>query len=147
MPGCFWCIKLDYIILLWKMMLKVTVVHLCIDPGQLKMKCWRFRGEGASAIRASSAAIPNLDCTIKTSSGMHAWIEASPLLDVTSTGSAGPSAFYFLRAYTAAALRGINGHSCIHICSSSLPPILQSLPNHETRKLNHKFIEIKTRDS
>jgi len=100
---------------------------LCIDPGRLQMKCFRFRGEGASAIRAGSAAIPNLDRTIQTSSGMHAWREASPLLDVTSTGTAGPSAFYFLRAYTAAALRGINGHPCVHICSSSLPPLSQSI--------------------
>lgn len=147
MPSYFWCIKLDYVILLWNMMLKVTVVHLCIDPGRLKMKRWRFRGEGASAIRAGSAAIPNLDRTIQTSSGMHAWIEASPLLDVTSTGSAGSSAFYFLRAYTAAALGGINGHPCVHVCSSRLPPLSQSLPNHKSCKLNHKSIEIKTRDS
>ena len=128
-------------------MLKVTVSHPCIDPGRLKMKCRRFKGEGASAIRASFAATPNPDCTIQTSSGVHAWIEASPLLDVTATGSAGPSAFYFLHAYTAAALRGIDGHSCVYVCSSILPPLFQSLPNHEIRKLIHIIIEINTRDS
>lgn len=128
------------------MMLKVTVSHPCIDPGRLKMKCRRFTGEGASAIRASLAALPNLDCTIQTSSGMHAWIEASPLLDVTATGSAGPSAFYFLHAYIAAALRGINDHSCVYVCSSILPPLFQSLPNHEIHKLNHIIVEINTRE-
>ena len=126
------------------MTLKVTVSHPCIDPGRLKMKCRRFIGEGASAIRASFAATPNPDCTIQTSSGVHAWIEASPLLDVTATGSAGPSAF--MHAYIAAALRGINDHSCLYVCSSILPPLFQSLPKHEIHKLNHIIVEINTRE-